>query len=100
MTSQTPFALVRRASGARDGSERGLDREPARGCVELSCHRRTSFVAGWQGAFNSAIEEINGTFVMPNMFARAVRGETPDAAMKWAEGEYKRIFQKHGVSNP
>src|SRR4029077_15092003 len=45
-TSQTPFALVRRALGARDGAERGLDREPARGCVELSCHRRTSFVAG------------------------------------------------------
>ena len=37
---------------------------------------------------------------MPNMFARAVRGETPDAAMKWGEAEYKRIFQKHGVSNP
>jgi hypothetical protein len=34
------------------------------------------------------------------MMARAVRGETPDAAMKWGESEYKRIFQKHGVSNP
>jgi multiple sugar transport system substrate-binding protein len=62
--------------------------------------RDVSFVAGWQGTFNSAIEEVNGTFVMPNMFARAVRGESPDAAMKWAESEYKRIFQKHGVSNP
>jgi multiple sugar transport system substrate-binding protein len=62
--------------------------------------RELSFVAGWQGPFNAAIEEINGTFVMPNMFARAVRGETPDAAMKWAETEYKRIYQKHGVSNP
>ena len=62
--------------------------------------RDVSFVAGWQGNFNSAIEEVNGTFVMPNMFARAVRGESPDAAMKWAESEYKRIFQKHGVSNP
>jgi multiple sugar transport system substrate-binding protein len=62
--------------------------------------RELSFVAGWQGLFNSAIEEVNATFVMPNMMARAVRGETPDAAMKWGESEYKRIFQKHGVSNP
>jgi uncharacterized protein (TIGR03086 family) len=59
-----------------------------------------SYVAGWQGPFGSAIEEINATFVVPNMVARAVRGETPDAAMKWADGEYKRIFQKHGISNP
>jgi multiple sugar transport system substrate-binding protein len=62
--------------------------------------REVAFVAGLQGTFNSAIEEVNATFVMPNMFARAVRGETPDAAMQWGEAEYKRIFQKHGVSNP
>jgi multiple sugar transport system substrate-binding protein len=62
--------------------------------------RDVAQVAGRQGPFNSAIEEINGTFVMPNMFARAVRGDGPDEAMKWAEGEYKRIFQAHGISNP
>ncbi|GAC1320879.1 MAG: extracellular solute-binding protein [Chloroflexota bacterium] len=62
--------------------------------------RDLSFVAGREGTFNAAIEEINATFVIPNMMARAVRGDTPDAAMKWAEGEYKRIFQAHGVANP
>jgi hypothetical protein len=34
------------------------------------------------------------------MVLRAVRGESPDAAMKWGDDEYKRIFQKHGISNP
>ena len=62
--------------------------------------RDVAFVAGREGTFNSAIEEINATFVIPNMMARAARGDTPDAAMKWAETEYKRIFQAHGVSNP
>jgi multiple sugar transport system substrate-binding protein len=62
--------------------------------------RELSFVAGWQGPFSAAIEEVNSTFVMPNMFARAVRGETPEAAMQWADGEYKRIFQSHGISTP
>jgi multiple sugar transport system substrate-binding protein len=62
--------------------------------------REVAFVAGYEGPFSSAIEEVNATFVMPNMFLRAVRGETPDAAMKWGEAEYKRIFQKHGIANP
>jgi multiple sugar transport system substrate-binding protein len=62
--------------------------------------RDVAFVAGREGTFNAAIEEVNATFVIPNMVARAVRGDTPDAAMKWAEAEYKRIFQAHGVSNP
>lgn len=61
--------------------------------------RDLAFVAGWEGPFNQAIEEINGTFIIPNMMARAVRGpDSPEAAMKWAEGEYRRIFQKHGLS--
>jgi multiple sugar transport system substrate-binding protein len=59
--------------------------------------REIAFVAGWQGSFHSAIEEVNATFVVPNMVARAVRGEAPEQAMKWGEGEYKRIFQKHGL---
>jgi multiple sugar transport system substrate-binding protein len=62
--------------------------------------REVAFVAGYEGPFSSSIEEVNSTFVLPNMFLRAVRGETPDAAMKWGEAEYKRIFQKHGVANP
>jgi multiple sugar transport system substrate-binding protein len=62
--------------------------------------REVAFVAGYEGPFSSAIEEVNSTFVLPNMFLRAVRGEAPDAAMKWGEAEYKRIFQKHGVANP
>jgi multiple sugar transport system substrate-binding protein len=62
--------------------------------------REVASVAGYPGPFSSSIEEVNSTFVLPNMFLRAVRGETPDAAMKWGESEYKRIFQKHGVANP
>jgi hypothetical protein len=62
--------------------------------------REVASVAGYPGPFSSSIEEINATFVLPNMVLRAVRGETPDAAMKWGEAEYKRIFEKHGISNP
>jgi len=46
---------------------------------------RAAFAAGPTGHLQPAIEEINATFVMPNMFARAVMGETADAAMKWGE---------------
>ena len=59
--------------------------------------KQATHCSGWQGPFHGGIEEINSTFVMPNMFARAIRGETPEAAMKWAEGEYTRIFKAHNI---
>ena len=62
--------------------------------------RDVAFVAGCGAPSTPRSKRSTRTFVMPNMFARAVRGDTPDAAMKWGEDEYKRIFQKHGVSNP
>jgi len=41
------------------------------------------------------MEEVQATFVMPNMFARVARGDTPESAVAWAEGEYQRIFSKY-----
>jgi multiple sugar transport system substrate-binding protein len=54
-----------------------------------------AFVYGYQGPITEAMEEVQSTFVIPNMFARAARGDTPEAALAWAEGEYKRIFSKY-----
>jgi hypothetical protein len=43
------------------------------------------------------MEEVQSTFVIPNMFARAARGDTPENALAWGESEYKRIFAKYKV---
>ncbi|MBV9358450.1 MAG: hypothetical protein JO023_23310 [Chloroflexi bacterium] len=47
--------------------------------------RDVAFVAGREGTRNAAIEEINATFVIPTMVARAARGE--------------RIFKAHGIGS-
>jgi multiple sugar transport system substrate-binding protein len=50
---------------------------------------------GYPGPANTAIGEVFGTFVIPNMFARAARGEvTPAQAVADAEARIKPIFDK------
>ena len=50
---------------------------------------------GHPGPANTAIGEVFGTFVIPNMFASAARGEaTPKEAVAEAEAQIKPIFEK------
>jgi len=50
---------------------------------------------GYPGYATAAIDEVFNTFVLPTMFAKAARGEmTPEAAVKAADTECRRIFDK------
>jgi ABC-type glycerol-3-phosphate transport system substrate-binding protein len=50
---------------------------------------------GYPGPSNTAIGEVFGTFVIPNMFASAARGGvTPKQAVTRAEAQIKPIFEK------
>jgi multiple sugar transport system substrate-binding protein len=50
---------------------------------------------GYPGFATAGIDEVFNTFVIPTMFARASRDEsTPEEAMKTAETEIRRIFDK------
>ncbi len=50
---------------------------------------------GWPGPANAAIGEVFSTFILPNMMAKASRGEmTPEAAVAEAESLAKPIFEK------
>jgi ABC-type glycerol-3-phosphate transport system substrate-binding protein len=50
---------------------------------------------GYPGPSNTAIGEVFGTFVIPNMFASAARGEvTPKEAVARADAQIKPIFEK------
>jgi multiple sugar transport system substrate-binding protein len=55
----------------------------------------SSTVIGHPGPANAAIGEVFGTFVIPNMMAKAARGEmTPAEAVADAEAQMKVIFDK------
>jgi multiple sugar transport system substrate-binding protein len=71
----------------------GLDQDPKLSIMQD--WKDLAFVYGYQGPITEAMEEVQSTFVVPNMFARAARGDTPEAALAWAESEYKRIFSKY-----
>jgi multiple sugar transport system substrate-binding protein len=50
---------------------------------------------GYPGPSNTAIGEVFGTFVIPNMFASAARGQdSPEEAVAKAEAQIKPIFEK------
>ncbi len=49
---------------------------------------------GHPGPASTAIGEVFGTFVLPNMMAAAARGTKPDEAVATAEKQVKTIFDK------
>src|SRR5262245_41614741 len=51
--------------------------------------------AGYPGPFTPAIQEVVATFVLPDMCTRVAKGQSPDDAIKWAMGEYRRIYAKY-----
>ncbi len=51
--------------------------------------------AGYPGPFTPPVQEVVATFVIPDMCTRVARGQSPDDAIKWAMGEYKRIYVKY-----
>ena len=50
---------------------------------------------GYPGYASAAVDEVFNTFVIPTMFAKAAKDEmTPEAAVKAADAEVRRIFAK------
>lgn len=61
---------------------------PLRGGTEWTTN------VGHPGYTNPAVAEVYNTFIIPNMMARAVRGEeTPEVSIKRAAGEAREIFK-------
>jgi multiple sugar transport system substrate-binding protein len=50
---------------------------------------------GYPGPSTTPIQEVVNTFVYPDMFTKVARGTSIEDALKWATGEYRRIYAKH-----
>jgi multiple sugar transport system substrate-binding protein len=50
---------------------------------------------GYPGPITAAAQEVLTTFVVPDMFTRVARGAAIEDSVKWAVGEYRRIYAKH-----
>jgi multiple sugar transport system substrate-binding protein len=51
--------------------------------------------AGYPGPFTPQVQEIVASFIFPDMCTRVMRGQSPDEAINWATGEYRRVFSKY-----
>jgi multiple sugar transport system substrate-binding protein len=47
---------------------------------------------GWPAPGDEKSQQVTNSFVIPNMFAKAVTGTSTKEAIAWAEGEIKRIY--------
>jgi multiple sugar transport system substrate-binding protein len=47
---------------------------------------------GWPAPGDERSQQVTYSFVIPNMFAKAVTGASTKEAMAWAEGEIRRIY--------
>lgn len=69
--------------------------KPADKLAFLADATRWSTNVGHPGPANTAIGEVFGTFIIPNMFAKAARGQSsPKQAVADAEAQIKPIFDK------
>ncbi|HEU5423683.1 MAG TPA: extracellular solute-binding protein [Nitrolancea sp.] len=50
---------------------------------------------GYPGPATAAAGQVNNTYVIPNMFAKAVTGSSADDAMAWAEEQIKAVYDKY-----
>jgi multiple sugar transport system substrate-binding protein len=69
--------------------------EPANKLAVLKDALDWSVNVGYRGYANAAVGEVFGTFILPNMLARAARGKaSPQQAVATAEAQIKPIFDK------
>ena len=57
---------------------------------EVGKYART---VGWPGPPNQKAGLAWSKYIVVDMFARAIQGESPEAAVKWAEGEMKAVYE-------
>jgi hypothetical protein len=47
---------------------------------------------GWPGPYDQQAGLAQAKYIVVDMFARAVQGDSPEAAVAWAENELKQVY--------
>ena len=73
------------------GRDRHLEEVPAGdpGLPEAGPITRTP---GWPGPYNQKAGQVQSKYIIVDMFAKAVAGDSAESAVAWAEGELKQIY--------
>ena len=55
---------------------------------------RSTRTPGWPGPYDQKAGLAQSKFIIVDMFARTVQGESAEAAVAWAENELKQIYAR------
>jgi multiple sugar transport system substrate-binding protein len=53
---------------------------------------RASRLFGWAGPANARASEAWSKYIITDMYAKAVQGMAPDAAVAWAADELRKVY--------
>jgi multiple sugar transport system substrate-binding protein len=68
------------------------DKDPK--LTPIRTYNQDAHMIGWPGPLDRRAELTRVTWVVPNMFTKAVTGTPTDEALKWGEVELKKIYEK------
>jgi multiple sugar transport system substrate-binding protein len=54
----------------------------------------TARMTGYAGPYNQKASEAQAKYIIVDVFAKAVQGESPEAAVAWAEKELKNVYER------
>jgi multiple sugar transport system substrate-binding protein len=54
---------------------------------------RDTRIFGYQGPATAKATEAYSKYIVVDMYAKAAQGMKPEDAVKWAEGELKKIYE-------
>jgi multiple sugar transport system substrate-binding protein len=54
---------------------------------------RASRMIGWAGPPSAKATEVYSKYILTDMYAKAVQGTPPEQAVRWAEGELRKIYE-------
>lgn len=70
----------------------GLDPLPAGPKGRITQGVVNSHAIGWPGPASQKASLALAKYIVVDMFAKAVQGESPEAAVAWAENELKQVY--------
>jgi multiple sugar transport system substrate-binding protein len=66
--------------------------DPALEPFKLNAKHGRTF--GWPGPYNRKASEAMEKYIIVDLFAKAVQGESTESVVKWAEGELKAVYER------
>jgi len=70
-----------------------LSETPKFNILQDTINDQSTVIVGYPGSPDSKAGQVNNTYIIPQMMAKAVNGQSADQAIKFAEDQLKTIYK-------